>query len=122
MARPLLAICCVLLPTGQCVFPDRILLETRLSDNASIENQLSQKRDSWSIPVISFTDLMNRCVQGIKFLSANITQDQGIIVGRETCPDRVAKPRLPNAGQARYDFHLSVGYVNSLDPPARYLS
>ena len=52
--------------------------------------------------------LMNDCIEGIEFFSANITQDQRVVVGRETCPDRVAKPRLPDAGQARYHFRLSV--------------
>jgi hypothetical protein len=44
---------------------------------------------------------VNRRVQGIEFLSANITQDQGIIVVREARPVRVAKSRLPDgAGYA----------------------
>jgi hypothetical protein len=63
----------------------------------------------------SLTDLVNRRVEGIKFFSAYIAQDQGIIVGRETCPDRVAKPRLPYSGQTCHCFGLSVRHANSLD-------
>ena len=63
----------------------------------------------------SLTELVNRCVEGIKLLGAYITQDQRIIVGRETCPDRVAKSRLPNSGQTCRSLSLSVRYANSLD-------
>jgi len=63
----------------------------------------------------SLTELVNRCVEGIKLLGAYITQDQRIIVGRETCPDRVAKSRLPNSGQTCRSLGLSVRYANSLD-------
>ncbi len=58
---------------------------------------------------------MNDCIQGIEFLCTNITQDQGIIVGREASPDRVAKSGLLNASQARSDFRLSVRYADSFD-------
>src|SRR5579863_3329010 len=60
-------------------------------------------------------ELINDRVQRIEFLSANITQNQGIIVGRETCPDRVAESRLPDPGKARYDFRLSVRNADPLD-------
>ena len=60
-------------------------------------------------------ELRNDRVQRIEFLSANITQDQGIIVGRETCPDCVAKPRLAHPGEACHSLDPAVRHANSLD-------
>jgi hypothetical protein len=60
-------------------------------------------------------ELLNDCIQRIEFFSANIPQDQGIIVGRQTRPDPIAKSRLPDAGQARCDFRHSVRYADSFD-------
>src|ERR1700722_15092926 len=59
--------------------------------------------------------LMNESFQRIEFLCTNIAQDKGIIVGRETCPAGVAKPRLPYPGQACHTFGPTVRHTDSLD-------
>ena len=69
---------------------------------------------------------MNSCVQGIEFLSANITQDQGIHRPgvRPMSKDRVAKPCLPYPGQACHSLDPYQINTRILPPrsPVRYLS
>ena len=67
----------------------------------------TKTRNDFRTPVSDVAyELMNDRFQRIEFLGANITQDQGIIVGCETCPDRVAKPGLLHTGQARHSLVL----------------